>query len=241
VAALLAALGACTIAPPVALAPAAFAPKEQLPWRVLAPGLRHAVVEPWPQSRVHLVHVDLHEPSLRLRLSALGERGRTPEAFAGALAAEVVVNVSFFDRAYATRGHTVSEGQAWPGALEVANSPVFACDAAQRCNTWFDVPAAPLPQWFNAMAGTPWLVRSGQPRSATDDATCEAFCARPHPRTAWMPPGAGSGWLWWKGGAARWWARRWRRWRLIWPAWVWPMPSTWMVVAARCCCSRVPT
>ena len=35
-----------------------------------------------------------------------------------------------------------------------------------------------------AVSGTPWLIRDGRARTAQDDASCVAFCAKPHPRTA---------------------------------------------------------
>jgi exopolysaccharide biosynthesis protein len=149
----------------------------------VAPGLQQARAEPWPGAVLHLLRLDLREPTLRLELSARDERALAIDAMPGARAALAAVNASFFDRAFNARGWSVSEGRVWPAPLAVAASPLLACDRVQRCAIVFDPPAAPPRTWFTAVAGTPWLLRDGRARDAADDAACPALCAREHPRT----------------------------------------------------------
>jgi hypothetical protein len=153
-------------------------------WVHISPGLAHAQVAPWPDSVVHVLRLDLHEPTLRWVATPWAERGNTLDRMPGADAALVAVNASFFNRQFDARGWTVSEGLVWPGPLAVKDSPLLACDRAQRCRIHFEAPAAPPADWFNAVAGTPWLVRAGVARSAVDDAACPGLCANDHPRTA---------------------------------------------------------
>ncbi len=153
-------------------------------WTVVAPGLEQAQLSPWPDSVLPVLRVDLREPSLRLAVTPWAERGATLDRMPSTAAALAVVNASFFDRDFHARGWTVSEGFAWPRPLAVAASPLLACDRLQRCRIHFELPLAPPPDWFNAVAGTPWLVRDGVARTPADDAACPSLCAREHPRTA---------------------------------------------------------
>jgi hypothetical protein len=169
-----------------------------LAWRAVAPGLSYAVASPWPDSRVHLLRMDLREATLALVVSAHEARGATLPALveqAGPSAVVAAVNASFFDRSWAALGWTVSGGRAWPDAMRPQTAPLLACDAAQRCAVVFEPPAAPSPRWAQAVGGTPWLVRAGQPRTPQADETCAALCARAHPRTAAGLSGQGR-WLW---------------------------------------------
>ncbi len=192
------------VAPPAATpawaaAAAPLAPST-LAWQPIQRGLRYATASPWPESRAHLVQLDLKEPSLRLRLSEHRHRGQPmpaqidvmmagltdismgPQALGAVVA--VALNASFFDRRYAPRGHTTSEGQAWPEVLAPLESPLLACNRLQLCRIHFMPGPAADSNWFTAVAGTPWLLRGGQPRQAIDDQGCAALCARAHPRTA---------------------------------------------------------
>ncbi|MBH9552622.1 phosphodiester glycosidase family protein [Inhella gelatinilytica] len=147
----------------------------------LAPGLSQWRAEPGMLA----VKVDLRQR--RLRLSAYAERGRVLDAFEGAGTALAAVNVSFFDRRFQARGHTVSQGQAWPEPLSPQTSPLLACQgegATQRCTLDVDPPFEFPSTAHTVLGGTPWLLRDGQPRTAADDAKCAALCAAPHPRTA---------------------------------------------------------
>jgi hypothetical protein len=153
-------------------------------WRTLHPGLRYAVLSPWPSSRVHVLQLDLREPTLRLQVSPPAARGLTMDQLAGDAAVLASTNASFFGRGHVPRGWAVSDGVVWPGVFLLTESPAVLCDRAQRCVFDF-APPATLPQLvFNAVSGTPWLVRDGQARSAADDASCAALCAQLHPRTA---------------------------------------------------------
>jgi Phosphodiester glycosidase len=154
------------------------------PWRTVHPGLRYAVFSPWPSSRVHVLQLDLAEPGLRLQVSPPEARGLTMDMLAIDPVVVASLNASFFDRSHTPRGLTVSDGRAWPRVLVPADSPVLACDAAQRCAMHFAPGLVAPPDWFNAVAGTPWLVRDGQARLAADDSTCASLCAYLHPRTA---------------------------------------------------------
>lgn len=149
-------------------------------WQVLAPGLWHRE----PQAGVQVLRMDLHEPRLRLRLSAEADKGLPIDARAEALAAVAALNASFFDRSFRPRGFSVSEGRAWAEPLKAQDAPLLACDVAQRCTLQLDPPYALPTATHTAVAGTPWLIRAGQPRRETDDARCAAFCAQGHPRTA---------------------------------------------------------
>jgi hypothetical protein len=145
----------------------------------------HQRIEPWPGAVLHVLWLDLQSPGWRLVVSRPEDRGQTVDTMPQAKAATVVVNASFFDRSFAPRGHTVSEGVVWPGVLVPASSPLLACDAVQRCRIEFEPAAdAPPADGRNVVAGTPWLVRAGRARGADDDARCAALCEREHPRTA---------------------------------------------------------
>jgi hypothetical protein len=168
-------LGACALPPGGA--------PEAPQWDRIAPGLDYRRAQPWPGAELHLLRLDLQAPGLRLAISTPAERGKTLDAMPGAAAALAIVNASFFDRQYDARGWTVSEGEVWPRPLAVAASPLLACTREQRCEIVFEPPAAPPPVWFNAVAGTPWLVREGRAREPADDQRCPGLCAREHPRT----------------------------------------------------------
>ena len=154
------------------------------PWQRVAPGLDYLALSPWPDSFVHVLRLDLREPSLRLVVSAPAERGLPMDRRADGASAVASFNASFFDRSFVPRGVTVSQGQAWTPVLQAEASPRLACDQWQRCHIAFADTATTPPDAVNAVAGTPWLVRAGQVRSDTDDASCAALCARTHPRTA---------------------------------------------------------
>lgn len=154
------------------------------PWQALAPGLGYARAQPWPDSVVHVLRLDLREPSLRLAITPWSERGNSLDQMPSAATALVALNASFFDRQFDARGWTVSGGEVWPRPMVPSASPLLACDHWQRCEVVFDVPSAPSPQWHSVVSGTPWLVRQGAARSVLDDDRCPALCAREHPRTA---------------------------------------------------------
>lgn len=171
-AALLVLLAACAATPP-APPPAGWQVRAEL-----APGLSYWQAEPG----LHLLRVDLRQR--RLLLTPYAERGRPLDAFGAAPQALAVVNVSFFDRRFHARGHTVSEGEAWPEPLNLDNSPLLACDALQRCRLDLEAPYELPAGTRTALAGTPWLIRAGQARTPADDAGCPGLCERTHPRTA---------------------------------------------------------
>jgi Phosphodiester glycosidase len=156
----------------------------QASWRTLHAGLRYASLSPWPDSRVHVLQLDLREPSLRLQVSPPHTRGLTMDQLARDSQVLASINASFFGREHVPRGLTVSDGVSWEGVFMPETSPALACDRAQRCRMHFSPPAVPPSAWFNAVAGTPWLMRDGVTRSAADDESCASLCARTHPRTA---------------------------------------------------------
>jgi hypothetical protein len=149
-------------------------------WTAVASGVSFREYAPQANSLVQVLRVDLN--LVVLRLSPHAERGRALDGMSPATAA---VNASFFDREFRPRGLTVSSGQPWPELIRGKEpDPLLACDAARHCEIRLTPPGAPDPQWQLAVSGTPWLIRDGQPRSAQDDATCAALCAKAHPRTA---------------------------------------------------------
>lgn len=156
-----------------------------MPWQRVAQGLDYRSFSPWPDSRVHVLRLDLREPGLRVEVSAPAERGLPMDRRAErAPAAVASFNASFFDSSFVPRGVTVSQGEVWAPVLAAGASPWLACDRTQRCRIGF-VDAAKRPaDAMNAVAGTPWLVREGQVRTEADDAGCPGLCARRHPRTA---------------------------------------------------------
>ncbi len=149
-------------------------------WTPIEPGLMHRHAAPG----VQVLRLDLQADGLRLALSGPKEAGLTIDTRPSAIAALVAFNGSFFDREFRVRGLTVSEGQAWPAPMNPLDSPVLACDKTQACEVHLEPPSSLAPGTHTAVAGTPWLVREGQPRSEEDDARCPSFCAKPHPRTA---------------------------------------------------------
>ena len=164
-------------------------------WQRLAPGLAYRVFSPVQNSRVHVLRLDLTERRLRLQVSAPELRGQTLPGMPTTATALASFNASFFDRRYTPRGVTVSDGQSWAPVLEAGASPYMACDRQQRCRIQFEDTAQLPTHSFNAVAGTPWLLRNGQARTVADDATCAAFCARSHPRTA-LGLSENGRWLW---------------------------------------------
>jgi len=156
---------------------------QQPGWHAVAPGLSYWRGEPG----LHALRVDLRQR--RLRLTPFAERGRPLDGFSAAPQALAALNASFFDRRFYPRGHTVSDGEAWPEPMSVNASPLLHCDAgdavqAQRCRLQL-APPYQLPSGTRtAVAGTPWLIRAGQARTATDDASCPGHCDGRHPRTA---------------------------------------------------------
>lgn len=150
-------------------------------WTELAAGLHYWQGEPG----LHALQVDLQRR--RISLTAYEERGRPLDGFSGTADALAALNVSFFDRRFHARGHTASEGQAWPEALSPDSSPLMACSgrrSEQRCSLQLQAPYSLPAGTHTAVAGTPWLIRAGQARTAADDASCVNLCQRTHPRTA---------------------------------------------------------
>lgn len=154
------------------------------PWQRVVSGLDYRNFSPWPNSQVHVLRLDLREPGLRLEVSSPAERGLPMDQRAEALVAVASFNASFFDGGFVPRGVTISQGQVWAPVLVAGASPWLACDRAQRCRIRFEDTATVPVDAVNAVAGTPWLVRAGQVRSADDDARCATFCGGDHPRTA---------------------------------------------------------
>ena len=153
-------------------------------WQTQAPGLDYRRLTPLPNSVVHALRLDLHSAALQLTVSPPQERGLSLDQMPSSRGALAVVNGSFFDGQFTPRGLTVSDGVAWQPVLAAETSPLLACDAARRCVIELRPPTAPLPQWQQVLAGTPWLLDQGRQRSAADDATCASLCAAAHPRTA---------------------------------------------------------
>lgn len=179
--AVLAVLAGCTTSPPAWQGQDTAA----APWQRVTAGLDYRSFSPWPDSRVHVLRLDLREPGLRLEVSPPQARGLAMDRRPEATAAVASFNASFFDGSFVPRGLTVSQGQVWAPVLQVEHSPWLACDWTQRCRIRFTDTGGPPPaDAVNAVAGTPWLVRAGQVRSDAEDARCGAFCARNHPRTA---------------------------------------------------------
>ena len=154
------------------------------PWQQVAAGLFYSSFSPWSESRVHVLSLDLRQAGLRLELSAPQARGLAMDQRPQATLAVASFNASFFDRGFVPRGITVSQGDVWAPVLAAEASPSMACDRLQRCRITFTNTATPPSDAVNVVAGTPWLVRAGQPRTDLDDASCPALCARTHPRTA---------------------------------------------------------
>jgi hypothetical protein len=174
-------LASCALGPPQQ---ADGAGPASIPWHTVQRGLRYAMLSPWPNSRVHLVQLDLREQRLRLQVSPPHARGLTMDRLAVDSTVLVSINASFFGRQHVPRGLTVSDGLVWDGVFLPETSPSLACDRAQLCAMHFTPPPLAPASWFNAVSGTPWLVRDGQVRTEVDDGSCESLCARKHPRTA---------------------------------------------------------
>ena len=159
-------------------------PSSQLPWQALHPAVATLEFSPLPDSRVHVLRVDLQARGVRVELSPMTERGQTLDAMASGRGALLSVNASFFDARFAPRGLTTSQGERWAPVLLPGVAPVFACTLALTCELTFDAPVQDQATWRVAVGGTPWLLRAGVQRQASDDAGCHSLCAQTHPRTA---------------------------------------------------------
>ncbi|MET0208242.1 MAG: phosphodiester glycosidase family protein [Burkholderiaceae bacterium] len=137
-----------------------------------------------PGQVLHWLRLDLQDPALRLELTPPQERGRPLDGFSGSPDALAVLNASFFSKTFEPRGLTMSQGEAWSPVMADQASPLIACDKRPRCGLQLQPPYALSPETWMAVAGTPWLIRDGRTRLPDDDATCPAFCAMTHPRTA---------------------------------------------------------
>lgn len=156
-----------------------------LNWRPVddAPGLLYARDVATPGQVVHWLRLDLQDPTLALHLTPPRDRGRPLDQFEGATQALAAVNASFFTSRFEPRGWTLSAGEAWTAIQAADNSPWLHCDPRQRCDMQLTPPVPAPPPGGLAVAGTPWLVRDGLPRQASDDDGCN-FCKVRHPRTA---------------------------------------------------------
>ena len=150
----------------------------------LAPGLHYQRIDSLAGSVVHVLRIDLQAAEIQVQVSPAAERGLTLEQMPSSAGALASINASFFDRHYAPRGLTVSQGEAWQPVLAAQSSPLLACDTGSHCIIQLTPPFVLQPEWRNVVAGTPWLLDAGRQRSAADDAGCAALCAQPHPRSA---------------------------------------------------------
>lgn len=165
---------------------ASVAPLASERWAPIAgqTGLRYERDTRRPGEVLHWLKLDLRDTRLRLTLSPPSERGRVLPAFDNADSALAVLNASFFDLAFTPRGLTRSQGEDWSPVLYPQGSPLLSCTRRQRCTLQLAAPYALAEDAWLAVAGTPWLVRDGRPRTLDDDRRCGAFCHRSHPRTA---------------------------------------------------------
>lgn len=153
-------------------------------WQALARGVDYRIDESMAASRMHVVRIDLRAPGLRLAVSPLQDKGLPPDRMASGRGALVSINASFFDARFNPMGITASGGQRWGGAYRTETSPLFGCDAQPACGFQLGDRVHDKPRWTEVVAGRPWLLRDGRARGAADDASCAAFCAATHPRTA---------------------------------------------------------
>ena len=159
-------------------------PGAQLPWQALHPAVATLEFAPVPDSRVHVMRVDLQARGVRVELSPMTERGQTLDAMASGRGALLSINASFFDARFAPRELTTSQGERWAPVMLAGVAPVFACTVALSCEITFEAPVQDLAAWAMAVGGTPWLLRTGTQRQASDDGSCHSLCAQTHPRTA---------------------------------------------------------
>jgi hypothetical protein len=154
----------------------------------------YRVLEPFADSRVHVMRVDLRAPGLRLTLTSSPERGLRLNEFSGAAEAVAAINASFFDKTFAPVGHTVSSSEVWPDAYALSEA-VFACTADLRCALHPAPPEAPRPEWWLAAGVIPPLLSGGSDASVTGCERRPKFCTDAHPRTA-IGLGDGGDTLW---------------------------------------------
>jgi hypothetical protein len=163
------ALSACAPLLPVRderqAAAAVFAPS----WQLLHPAVAYTIQSPLPDSRLHVVRLDLRHPGLRLAVSPIADRGLRVDQMASAQGALVSINASFFDGRFNALGITASGGERWPGVMQAERAPLFGCTAAMACA-------------FRLLE--PISDQQGKVRTTLDDASCDSLCARQHPRTA---------------------------------------------------------
>jgi hypothetical protein len=184
VAALIIALNACTPLPPVRGADPATSAASAPSWQLLHPAVSYAVQSPLPDSRLHVVRLDLRHPGLRLVVSPIADKGRRVDQMASAQGALASINASFFDGRFNALGITASGGERWPGVMQAERAPLFGCTAAMVCAFRLQEPITDPTSWHEVVAGRPWLIEQGKLRTTLDDASCDSLCARQHPRTA---------------------------------------------------------
>lgn len=182
-------LSACATAPPgaPALPGAPGSPLTESPgpgWQRLHPAVHQRLATPVPDSRVHVLRIDLQAPGVRLRVSPPGERGQTLAEMASGRGALLSINASFYDRSFNPLGLTASGGERWSGVMQPDRAPLIGCTPQAVCAMELAERVRDNPAWSEVLGGRPWLVRAGRVRSAEDDAQCASLCAHTHPRTA---------------------------------------------------------
>lgn len=147
------------------------------------PGIRYLRFTADGPHAVHVVDVDLSNPSHRVRVTTSDERNQTVSAFAASTGALVAINGDWFNYAdHSTHGLAVGEGQAWPGSQDLGDWLFLACDARDRCSIDGEGSAAGIdPSWRSAVGGNGVpLVVNGEARYNEDP----FYATDRHPRSA---------------------------------------------------------
>lgn len=158
--------------------------RSQVDWQPLKNGIEYSYMANQFSSNVHLVKVDLDNPSIKVSLSKENEKGKTPADQGSRVKASVSINASFFDGSYNPRGITITEGNPWNNVLYAESSPFFYCTVEMECEINHDGSFDIESSWYTAAGGLHSLLRNGKMRTKQDDKNCGSFCTYTHPRTA---------------------------------------------------------
>lgn len=152
-------------------------------WTAVAPGVEYLNIER-DGIEVHLVGVNLDEPSLAVVATASPERGLTVSEFAARRRAVVAINADYFDEALQPIGLAMGDGTVWARADERVRRQEVIGVGGNRVEIFARAEPLREPQpWMTgAVSGWPAIVADCAPVAALPGS--DFFTRAPHPRTA---------------------------------------------------------
>jgi exopolysaccharide biosynthesis protein len=152
-------------------------------WTAVAPGIDYLRIER-DGIDVHLVGVNLDEPSLAVVATAPAERGLTVSEFATQRRAVVAINADYFDEALQPVGFAMGGGAVWARADDRVRRQEVIGVGGRRVEIFAraDPLREPQPWMTGAVSGWPAIVADCGPVAALPGS--DFFTRAPHPRTA---------------------------------------------------------